>query len=146
MGALESEKAQLLPFTSSGKQPRNSNSSLNALLSKVTGSVSNAGVIRVLAALGVSVGWMFVSSLLILVNKHILKDLKFGYVWLAAGSKGDLVVTVSLYESDYNCYSSVVVAAALSRLTSVSCSCWLSSVRVEHSNRVKHSRPLTAPA
>lgn len=84
MGALESEKAQLLPFT---KQPRNSNSnsSLNALLSKVTGSVSNAGVIRVLAALGVSVGWMFVSSLLILVNKHILKDLKFGYPMTVAG-------------------------------------------------------------
>jgi len=102
MGALESEKAQLLPFT---KQPRNSNSnsSLNALLSKVTGSVSNAGVIRVLAALGVSVGWMFVSSLLILVNKHILKDLKFGYVWLAGSSKGHLVVTVSLYETDYTC-------------------------------------------
>jgi hypothetical protein len=63
-----------------GKGPRTSNgsSSFNTLLSKVTGTVSNAGVIRVLAALGVSAGWMFVSSLLILVNKHILKDLKFG--------------------------------------------------------------------
>jgi hypothetical protein len=80
MGAAEGEKVQLLPY-SSGKGPRSnssSNTSLNALLSKVTGTVSNAGVIRVLAAFGVSAGWMFVSSLLILVNKHILKDLKFG--------------------------------------------------------------------
>lgn len=77
----EAEKAALLPSYSSGKGPRSnnsSNSSLNQLLSKVTGSVSNAGIIRVLAAFAVSGGWMFVSSLLILVNKHILKDLKFG--------------------------------------------------------------------
>lgn len=76
MGALpDEEKAQLLPF--SGKAPRIS-SNLNLLLSKVTGTVSNGGVIRVLAAFGVSASWMFVSSLLILVNKHILKDLGFG--------------------------------------------------------------------
>ena len=81
MGALpDDENEQLLPYSSPGKLPRNSNSvsNLNALLSKVTGSVSNHGLIRVLAAFGVSAGWMFVSSLLILVNKHILKDLKFG--------------------------------------------------------------------
>lgn len=90
MGAIEdspSEKAQLLPHSNalpSGKAARNSgsgfnfSSGLNTLLSKVTGSVSNTAAIRVLAAFGVSAAWMFVSSLLILVNKHILKDLKFG--------------------------------------------------------------------
>lgn len=82
MGAqAESERILLLP-KSIGKGPRHSNSSgsLKGLVSKVTGAASSAGVLRVLAAFGVSGGWMFVSSLLILINKHILKDLNFGWV------------------------------------------------------------------
>jgi hypothetical protein len=81
MGAqAEAERIMLLP-KSIGKGPRNSSSgSLKALVSKVTGTAASAGVLRVLAAVGVSCGWMLVSSLLILINKHILKDLKFGWV------------------------------------------------------------------
>ncbi|KIZ00215.1 hypothetical protein MNEG_7751 [Monoraphidium neglectum] len=36
-----------------------------------------SGTARVVLAAAVSVAWMFVSSLLILLNKYILKDLKF---------------------------------------------------------------------
>lgn len=74
------EKQQLLPF-SAGKARDSLSSSkvkLSALLSCFTATAGNAGALRVLAAFGVSAAWMFVSSLLILVNKHILKDLKFG--------------------------------------------------------------------
>jgi hypothetical protein len=49
-----------------------------ALSSSSSSSSSSSGLLRVLAAAAVSAGWMGVSSLLILVNKHILKDLKFG--------------------------------------------------------------------
>lgn len=45
---------------------------------KVKPAVSRSGMIRVLLAAAVATGWMFVSGLLIMVNKHILKDLKFG--------------------------------------------------------------------
>jgi hypothetical protein len=80
MGAqAETERILLLP-KSKGPRHSNSSGSLKSLVSKVTGAASSAGVLRVLAAFGVSGGWMFVSSLLILINKHILKDLKFGWV------------------------------------------------------------------
>lgn len=36
------------------------------------------GAVRVMLAVAVACGWMFVSSLLIMVNKYILKDLNFG--------------------------------------------------------------------
>jgi hypothetical protein len=36
-----------------------------------------SGTARVVLAAGVSVAWMFFSNFLIIVNKHILKDLKF---------------------------------------------------------------------
>lgn len=36
-----------------------------------------SGTARVLLAAMVSIAWMFFSSMLILLNKHILKDLKF---------------------------------------------------------------------
>jgi hypothetical protein len=39
---------------------------------------ARSGMVRVLLAVAVALGWMFVSSLLILLNKHLLKDLKFG--------------------------------------------------------------------
>lgn len=38
-----------------------------------------------LLAVAVACGWMFVSSLLILLNKHLLKDLEFGYPMSVAG-------------------------------------------------------------
>jgi hypothetical protein len=41
-------------------------------------AAQRSGLVRVLAAVAVAVSWMFVSSLLILLNKHLLKDLKFG--------------------------------------------------------------------
>jgi hypothetical protein len=41
-------------------------------------AAARSGLVRVLLAVAVACGWMFVSSLLILLNKHLLKDLKFG--------------------------------------------------------------------
>eukprot|EP00775_Hariotina_reticulata_P004590 gene4590-4844_t len=41
--------------------------------------LSRSGTCRAMAAAAVAIGWMFVSSLLILVNKHILTDLEFRY-------------------------------------------------------------------
>jgi hypothetical protein len=55
--------------------PRAPRGSLVGTISRVFSVRS--GTARVLLAVFVSVSWMFFSSLLILVNKHILKDLKF---------------------------------------------------------------------
>eukprot|EP00879_Flechtneria_rotunda_P019034 GHRR01019985.1.p1 GENE.GHRR01019985.1~~GHRR01019985.1.p1 ORF type:complete len:189 (+),score=38.90 GHRR01019985.1:336-902(+) len=52
---------------------------------KLSDAASNNGVVRVMMAAAVASGWMFVSSLLILLNKHLLKDLKFGYPMTVAG-------------------------------------------------------------
>jgi hypothetical protein len=55
--------------------PRAPRASLVGTISRVFSVRS--GTARVLLAVFCSVAWMFFSSLLILVNKHILKDLKF---------------------------------------------------------------------
>jgi hypothetical protein len=58
-----------------GGGPRSSLSGSMAQLTKLV--PMRAGTARVVLAASVSVAWMFFSSVLILLNKHILKDLKF---------------------------------------------------------------------
>jgi hypothetical protein len=72
------ERAQLLPRSVASQLHSPTKSSSSKLWAAAAARCGGAGVVRVLAAFSVAGGWMFVSSLLILVNKHILKDLKFG--------------------------------------------------------------------
>lgn len=49
-----------------------------ANLQRLATPPKHSGAVRVMLAVAVASGWMFVSSLLIMVNKYILKDLQFG--------------------------------------------------------------------
>lgn len=56
--------------------------------------VVSAGALRVAAAACVALSWMLVSSSLILLNKHILKDLSFGCVlWVCGGGSRGCTLT-----------------------------------------------------
>lgn len=65
------EDKPLLP----GGAPRQPRSSLTAQIGRAFSL--NKGAARAVLAAAVSVAWMFFSSVLILLNKYILKDLKF---------------------------------------------------------------------
>ena len=65
----------LLPGPGSGGGARTSRISMATQLSHLLSLRSSTA--RVVLAAVVSVAWMVVSSALILVNKHILKDLNF---------------------------------------------------------------------
>jgi hypothetical protein len=69
MGAAEDEAKPLL-----GYGPRGA---LGAQVGRLL-AARHTGTGRAVLAAAVSVTWMCFSSLLILLNKHILKDLKFG--------------------------------------------------------------------
>lgn len=77
MGAdddLQAERASLMQRPSSGQ----GGPAVKSLAQRIAYEATHNGACRVMLAAAVAGGWMCVSSLLILVNKVILKDLSFG--------------------------------------------------------------------
>lgn len=71
-GFQDDERQELL-----AKQAARRSSGVSPI-QRLTAATQHSGTVRVMMAVAVAVSWMFVSSLLIMVNKYILKDLKFG--------------------------------------------------------------------